>query len=73
MLEGYPAFVTRSAISFVLYFVVDVIHFVLLSPPAPACAQEPVSYLGGFDAFFDAHAWWGCFVKIFLMEREGPT
>ena len=42
-------------ISFVLCLVVDVVCFVLVSLPAPACARKPVGYLEGFDVFFDAH------------------
>ena len=41
--------------SFALCFIVDVVCFVLLSTPAPTRVRKLVSYLGGFDAFFDAH------------------
>jgi len=51
--------------SFVLCFVVDVVRFILLSLPTPECSRKLVGYLGGFDAFFDAHALWVVLLKSF--------
>ena len=75
MLQRYPAFVSKSAIiSFVLCCVVDVVCFVLLSPPAPVCARKPVGDLEGFDAFFDAHVLWSVvFVGIEEYKYESSS